>query len=105
MAQFNAYVNPNVAQRVAFPFLVDLQSNQLSAHTTRLVMPLARLPAAPAALPRRLSRTVVVDGEPLYPAAHLCAAVPQQALRGSAIDVRAQADVIRDALDAVISGV
>jgi toxin CcdB len=105
VAQFDAFANPNEAQRVAFPYLVVLQSDQLSSHTTRLVMPLARLPRPPSAMPRRLSQSVDVDGETLFPAAHLCAAVPLKVLRGRAVPLREQADVLRDALDAVIGGV
>lgn len=105
MKQFDAFENPNLPQRVAFPYLVVVQSDQLSEHSTRLVMPLARLPRAPAAAPRRLSQAVVVAGETLFPAAHLCAAVPTRFLKRRVQSVRAQADVLRDALDAVISGI
>lgn len=42
----------------------------------------------PTGLPLRLAQPLVVDGEPLYPAAHPCAAIP--------------ARVLRDARDAVV---
>ena len=105
MAQFDAYANPNVQQRVAFPYLVVMQSDQLGHHTTRFAMPLARLPRPPAGLPRRLAQPVDIDGERLYPAAHLCAAVPAKLLRGPVASMRTQGDVLRDALDAVVSGI
>jgi hypothetical protein len=104
MAQFDAYENPNVAQRVSFPYLVVMQSDQLSHHSTRFAMPLSRLPRPPADLPRRLSQAVDIQGEVLYPAAHLCGAWPVQVLRTPVVSMRPQADVLRDALDAVISG-
>lgn len=105
MRQFEAFANPNVAQRPAFPYVVVMQSEQLQHHSTRLVMPLARLPRAPGSAPRRLSAPVTVAGETLYPAAHLCGALPARLLRQSAGLVREQSDVLVDALDAVISGI
>jgi hypothetical protein len=105
VAQFDVFENPNALQRPAFPYLVVMQSDQLGYHTTRFVMPLARLPRAPGEAPRRLSQAVQIDGETLYPAAHLCAALPARLLRRPALSMRAQADVLRDALDAVVSGI
>jgi len=105
MAQFDTYENPNVAQRVSFPYLVVMQSDQLSHHSTRLAMPLARLPRPPADSPKRLSQSVQVLGETVYPSAHLCGAWPAQVLRVPVASMRPQADVLRDALDAVISGI
>lgn len=105
MRQFEAFANPNVAQRPAFPYVVVMQSEQLQHHSTRLVMPLARLPRRPGSAPRRLSAPVTVAGETLYPAAHLCGALPARLLRQSAGLVREQSRVLVDALDAVISGI
>jgi toxin CcdB len=105
MRQFEAFANPNVAQRPAFPYVVVMQSGQLQHHSTRLVMPLARLPRAPESAPRRLSSAVSIAGETLYPAAHLCGALPARLLRQSAGLLREQSHVLVDALDAVISGI
>lgn len=104
MPQFDVHANPNIAQRQAYPWLVVMQSDQLSHHNTRLLMPLARLPHPPAAAPRRLSQPVVVNAETLYPAAHLCAAMPARLLRQPVVSLADQQAVLRDALDAVISG-
>jgi CcdB protein len=105
MAQFDVHQNPNVPQRGAFPYLVVLQSDQLSHHSTRFAMPLARLPRPPAGSPQRLSQPVQVLGETLYPSAHLCGAWPTQVLRQPVASLRPLANVLRDALDAVVSGV
>jgi toxin CcdB len=105
MAQFDVYENPNIAQRPAYPYLVQLQNDQLNQHSTRLVMPLARLSSPPVNLPRRLSQTVPVRGEQLFLAAHLCAPLPARLLRESIQSARDQSGVLRDALDAVVSGV
>lgn len=104
VAQYDVHANPNVAQRPAFPFVVEMQSDQLAQHTTRLVMPLARLPRPPVAQPRRLSQAVTVEGEALYPAAHLCGALPARVLRQPVGNLRPQSHSLVDALDAVVSG-
>ena len=104
VAQYDAYENPTLAQREAFPYLVVVQSDQLDQFSTRLVMPLARFKSAPAT-PRRLAQSVELRGERLFLAAHLCAALPSRALRRPVASLRSEATAIVDALDAVVSGV
>ena len=104
-AQFDLFENPNRAQRPGYPYLVVMQNDQLDHYSTRFVMPLARLAKVPATLPRRLARTVRIEGEMLYPAAHLSASLPRHALEAPIGALRSQADVLHDALDAVVSGV
>ena len=104
-AQFDLFENPNRVQREGFPYLVVMQSDQLDHYNTRFVMPLARLAHVPTVLPRRLTQTVRVAGESLHPAAHLSAPLPKHILGTPMGSLKAQADVLRDALDAVISGV
>lgn len=105
MAQFDVHVNPTPAARSGFPYLVELQSDQLRHLPSRLVMPLQRLPRAPAGLPRRLAQTVTVSGESLYLAAHQCAAMPAKLLRRPTGNLTDQRAAVLDALDAVVSGV
>lgn len=105
MAQFDAYENPNVPQRAAFPYLVVMQSDQFSHYSTRLAMPLARLPKPPVDAPRRLSEPVEIQGVRVYPAAHLCAAVPARLLRQPVASMRTQSDLFLAALDALTSGI
>ena len=105
VAQFDVYENPNRAQREGYPYLVSMQSDQLAQYSTRLVMPLVRFATVPATLPRRLTQTVVVAGETLHLAAHLSAPLPERLLRRPVGSLRTQADALRDALDAVVSGV
>jgi toxin CcdB len=105
MAQYDVYENPNIAQRSAFPFIVVLQSDQLDYQSTRFVMPLARLPHPPLRTPKRLARTVEVEGEKLFLSPHLCGAIPARLLRSPVVDLRRDASVLSDALDAVVSGV
>lgn len=105
MSQFDAFENPNVAQRVAFPYFVVLQSDQLDHFNTFLTMPLTRQRASGLKPPRRLSQTVHIAGENLYLAPHLLAALPKAALKRRVASLRADAALFIDALDAVISGV
>ncbi len=105
MAQFDLHVNPNPRERDGFPFLVVIQSQQLDHLPTRLVMPLQRLDAVPVGLPRRLVQTVTIDGEALFLAAHQCAALPARVLRRPRGSMAEQQSTIRDALDAVVSGI
>jgi toxin CcdB len=103
--QFDVFANPNAAQREDFPFLVVMQSDQLDHHSTRFVMPLARLPRPPSREPRRLAQVVRVQGEPLYPLAHLCAPFPARLLRKPVASLSADLGFFLDAPDAVVSGV
>ncbi|AEG94224.1 CcdB family protein [Ramlibacter tataouinensis] len=106
MAQFDVFRNPSVAQAQGFPYFVVIQSDQLDHLPTRLVMPLQRLSATPPAnVPRRLALTVEVEGERFFLASHQCAPWPARLLKKPVANVTAQADALRDALDAVISGV
>ncbi|MFM9879988.1 MAG: CcdB family protein [Burkholderiaceae bacterium] len=105
MAQYDLYANPNAAQRPAYPYVVVLQTDQLDHYTTRMVMPLARLTLPPIRLPRNLTQTVSVNGEALYLAAHLCAALPAKQLKAPLDSLRSQSGVLLSTLDAVISGV
>jgi toxin CcdB len=105
VAQFDLHVNPNPRERDGFPYLIVIQSRQLDHLPTRLVMPLQRLDGPLQGPPRRLVQTLRVDGEALYLAAHQCAALPARVLRRPHGSVAEQQSTIRDALDAVISGI
>lgn len=104
MSQFDAYPNPTAAQRDAFPYFVVLQSDQLDQFSTRFAMPLARAPM-PAGQPHRLAQSVVVLGERLWLAPHLCATLPTRQLKRPVASLRQDQARLIDALDAVISGV
>ncbi len=105
VAAFDLHLNPNPRERIGFPYVVVMQSAQLDFLPTRLVMPLQRLAGAPSGLPRRLVQPLIVDGERLYPAAHQCAAIPARVLREPLRSLHGQQGALRDALDAVVSGI
>ena len=105
MPQFDIYANPNVAQRQIFPYVVQLQHDFFDALPTRFVMPLQRARIGADAFPRRLTETVRVEGEVLFIAAHLAAALPSRILRNPVGNAGEQHALLRDALDALISDV
>jgi toxin CcdB len=105
VAQFDVYVNPNPASRDVVPYVVDVQSRLLSATATRLMVPLRRLSAAHADLPRRLVPQVQVRSEAFVLYAHQAAPVEARLLKKSVVSLAGQSADIVGAIDAVISGV
>jgi toxin CcdB len=105
MPQFDIYANPNVAQREIFPFVVQIQHDFFEALPTRLVVPLQRARIPVEAFPRRLTETLRVEGEALFIAVHLAAALPARLLRHPVANAGEQHALLRDAIDAVVSGV
>ena len=51
--QFDIYENPSPRMRDVYPFVVDVQSNLLSALATRMVVPLAITSLSAKDLPHR----------------------------------------------------
>ena len=105
MAQFDVYENPNVPQRAVFPFVVQVQNDFFDSLPTRLVIPLQRSRLRTDAFPRRLTETMRVQGEQLFIAAHLAGALPVRLLRNPVTSAAGQQGLVRDALDALLSGV
>jgi toxin CcdB len=105
MAQFDVYPNPNIPQRAVFPFVVQMQNDFFDAIPTRWVLPLQRARISVSSFPRRLTTAIVVDGESLFMAAHLCAPLPAKALRRAVANVSDHRAILQDAIDALQSGV
>ena len=105
MPQYDVYVNPNPRSREYVPYVVDIQSPLLGALRTRLTMPLSRVGIGMAGMPRRLVPEFVIAGERLALHAHVAAGIDARLLRGAVASLAAHAGEIRDALDAVVSGV
>jgi toxin CcdB len=105
MAQFDIYANPNVAQRSIFPFVVQIQHDFFDALPTRLVVPLQRARISAQSFPRRLTVTLNVEGETLFIASHLAAALPARMLAKPVAQAGDQHFLVRDAMDAIQSGV
>jgi toxin CcdB len=104
MAQFDVYLNPQVASREFVPYIVDVQSQLIGQLTTRLVMPLSRVGLGRGSVPVNLCPVVDIEGESLLLMAHLAAPVTVRALGQPVASLAHLASNITGALDAVISG-
>ena len=83
--------------------VVDVQSDLLDPFSTRVVIPLVALAAAPQA-PRRLNPVLEVAGSPLILATHLLAALPRAELGAPVGSLAPERDRIRAALDMLFLG-
>jgi toxin CcdB len=104
VAQFDVYLNPVKAQRDDIPWCVDVQSDLLSSLSTRLVVPLVLRKHQPSALPRRLCPSVQWQGDSFVAMPQMTAPFRLKDLGRAQGSLRAQANEIVAALDAVISG-
>lgn len=105
MAQYDIHENPSIPQRTVFPYVIEIQHNFLDQLPTRLVMPLQRSRISMTAFPRRLTESIRVQGESFFPAAHLMAPLPAKILRRAVASAKDQQGLLRDAIDALQSGV
>ena len=105
MAQWDVYLNPSPRMREEIPFLVDLQSDLLSALESRFVAPLARSRIAGGSLPRRLCPTFDIDGMTVMLLPHEAGPIDTRLLKRPVTTLRPRAHELTDALDAVISGI
>jgi toxin CcdB len=105
MARFDIHVNTGKSKADA-PFLVNVQNNYLQGLNTRVVVPLMRVDAFPAArLPADLTPVFHVKGVQcmLYPA--FIGAVLASELGGSIGSLRDEQDKVLAALDRLTGGV
>lgn len=104
LAQFDVYVNPQLASREFVPYVLDVQSDLINQLSTRLVMPLSRVGVGESKLPLSLCPPVEIDTESLLVLAHLAAPVPARLLRKPVCSLKHRASDLSAAMDAVISG-
>lgn len=105
MAQYDVYTNPSARSRDQVPYVVDVQSDLLAALRTRLVIPLAYTGAQLTQAPRRLSLTFMVEGELLALQPQLAAGIDARQLKRPVASLADHAADLRDAMDAVVSGI
>ena len=105
MAQWDVYANPSERTRGEIPYLVDLQSDLLSALASRLVAPLVRTRLKAGGLPRRLCPHLSVEGIDLVLLPQEAGAVEARLLKRPVGSLRTHSAAIIDALDAVVSGI
>ncbi|RYF33171.1 MAG: plasmid maintenance protein CcdB [Comamonadaceae bacterium] len=98
MARFDVYRHPDAALRKRTPYLLDVQNDHINGLETRVVVPIRA--ARQFGLPMRdLNPLLEVDGTQAVLDAAALAAFPASDLRNPVANLRAQADVIVNALD------
>ena len=104
MAQFDVYPNPSPRSKLSMPYVVDVQSNLLSALPSRLVMPLSRV-GIDAPMSRRLVKQFTVEGESFFLLAHAAAPVDARSLKDVVTSLHHVGYEVLEAMDVVLSGV
>ena len=102
--QYDVYANPSPKSKGDFPYLVDIQSSLLSGLSTRMVAPLAALTLNRGDIPQRLCPILSVAGQDFALISYQAAPVLKTQLKKRVDNVRAHANAIVSAIDAVISG-
>jgi len=81
MRQFDVYANPSRITRRAYPFIVDIQSDIVSAIATRIVVPLGRKVDFKNEEMKKLTPTVKYEGEEFLLIVPQIASMPAKALK------------------------
>jgi len=101
LRQFDVFANPSEASRGFAPYLAVLQSHHLSAISTVVVAPLVRDAEAELTV---LDVPVEFEGETLILAVAELGSVDQSRLKEPVGSVAEQEDMIRRALDRLLTG-
>lgn len=105
MAQFDVYQNPSRHTRVAYPYLLDIQSPIIADISTRIVIPLGRLQSFKNQSMNKLTPEIEYDGEKLLLLVPQLASIPAKTLKhpvGSLSHFRSE---IIAAIDFAITGI
>ena len=103
--QFDVFENPSLRMRDVYPYVVDVQSDLLSALATRMVVPLAVTALAAKDLPRRLCPLITVKNQPLMLVPFEAAPLDKRLLKAEITSIRERSHEIIAAMDAVLSGI
>ena len=87
--QFDVFENPSPRMRDVYPYVVDIQSDLLSALATRMVVPLA----------------ITVNNKPMMLVSFEAAPLDKRLLRSEITSIRDRSHDIIGAMDAVLSGI
>ncbi|MBY5984752.1 CcdB family protein [Halomonas sp. DP5Y7-2] len=104
MPQFDVYANPSASTKRMYPYLLDIQSNSLSAQATRIVVPLGRAPFLAGGKLTRPTQTVTLDSEELLIPIPQIASLPISVLKTPIGTLDHMRDEIVAALDFAIVG-
>lgn len=103
--QFDVFENPSPRMRDVYPYVVDVQSELLSALATRMVVPLSVTNLAAHDLPRRLCPIIVVNDQSLMLAPFVAAPLDKRLLKKKIGSIQERSYEIIAAMDSVLSGV
>ncbi|OGB80839.1 MAG: hypothetical protein A2496_16465 [Burkholderiales bacterium RIFOXYC12_FULL_60_6] len=103
--QFDVYANPSPRMRDVYPYVVDVQSDLLSALATRMVVPLAVTTLTAKELPRRLCPVMTVSDKSLMLVPFEAAPLDKRLLKAEITSIRDRSHEIIAAMDAVLSGI
>lgn len=103
--QFDVFENPSPRLRDIYPYVVDVQSDLLSALATRMVVPLAITTLPAKDLPRRLCPTFTVNGQTLMLVPFEAAPLDKRLLKTHVESLWSQSTDIIAGMDAVLSGI
>ena len=103
--QFDVFENPSPRMREVYPYVVDVQSDLLSALATRMVVPLAVTALASQNLPRQLCPLISVNDKPLMLVPFEAAPLDKRLLKAEITSIRDRSHEIIAAMDAVINGI
>jgi len=103
--QFDVYANPSARMRDVYPYVIDVQSDLLSALATRMVVPLALTNLTAHDLPRRLCPLITINAKPCMLVPFEAAPLDKRLLKEEIASVRDSAHEIIASMDAVLSGI
>ena len=103
--QFDVFENPSPRMREVYPYVVDVQSDLLSALATRMVVPLAVTALASQNLPRQLCPLISVNDKPLMLVPFEAAPLDKRLLKAEITSIRDRSHEIIAAMDTVLSGI
>ncbi len=103
--QFDVFENPSPRMRDVYPYVVDVQSDLLSALATRMVVPLVITTIAAKDMPRRLCPIITVNDNALMLAPFEAAPLDKRLLKTAITSVRERSHEIIAAMESVLSGV
>jgi len=100
MARFDVYANPTATERVATPYVLDVQNDHLTPLATRVVIPLRAVKSfgKPA---RSLNPLIHVEGRQVVVDTAALAPVPVSMLRRPVMNILDSRGEVPDALDAL----
>jgi len=105
MPQFDIYLNPNKKNRVAYPFIIDMQNNLVDDLATRIVAPLAPYSKFKNEELKKLTPRVSYEGQELLILIPQISSMPTKLLKEPIGSLSHLRDEIIAALDFAIIGI